>query len=108
MHSNILLIIIGMAAVTFFTRYACLALFNHGGISARLAKWLKYVPTAILSALIAPALLLPTGSLDVSINNHYLLAGAVAALTAYISRNVIATMGLGLAVMFALRWFNGS
>ena len=106
LNNEILLIIAGMAAATFFTRFACLALFSRNGVPEWMGKWLKHVPTAILTALIAPALLLPQGSLDISIGNHYLLAGCVAAATAYKSRSVIATMTLGLAVMFALRWLN--
>lgn len=106
MHNEIPLVIAGMAAATFFTRFACLALFSRSGVPGWMGRWLKHVPTAILTALIAPALLLPRGSLDISTGNHYLLAGCVAAATAYKSRSVIATMALGLAVMFALRWFN--
>ena len=105
-NNEILLIIAGMAAATFFTRFACLALFSRNGVPGWMGKWLKHVPTAILTALIAPALLMPQGNLDISTGNHYLLAGCVAAVTAYKSRSVIATMTLGLAVMFALRWFN--
>jgi branched-subunit amino acid transport protein len=58
-----------------------------------------------LASLIAPALLVPGGSLDVSVGNHYLLAGCVTAATAYKTRSVLVTVVLGLAVMFALRWF---
>lgn len=105
MHSEIVLIILGIAAATFFTRFACLAVFNRNGVPAWLEKWLRHVPTAILASLIAPALLLPAGSLDISTDNHYLLAGCVTAATAYKTRSVIATIALGLAVMFALRWF---
>lgn len=101
---EILLIITGMALATFFTKYACLALFSRNGAPKWLEKWLKHVPTAILTALIAPALLLPQGSLDISTGNHYLLAGGVAAATAYKTRSVIATIVLGLAVMLTLRW----
>ncbi|MBU4533710.1 MAG: AzlD domain-containing protein [Eubacteriales bacterium] len=107
MRVEIVLIILGMAVATFFTRFACLALFNHNGVPAWLEKWLKHVPTAILASLIAPALLLPAGSLDISTDNHYLLAGCVTAATAYKTRSVIATIGLGLAVMFTLRWYGG-
>ena len=99
MRVEILLIILGMAVVTFFTRFTCLALFNHNGVPGWLERWLKHVPTAILVSLVAPALLLPAGSLDISVDNHYLLAGCVTAVTAYKTRSVIATITLGLGVM---------
>ena len=106
LHSEIMFIITGMAVVTYFTRFACLALFSRRQVPGRLEKWLKHMPTAILTALIAPAILLPRGNLDISTDNHYLLAGCVAAIVAYKSRSVIATMGLGLAVIFILRWLD--
>jgi branched-subunit amino acid transport protein len=103
MRVEILLIIFGMAAVTFFTRFGTFALFRQTGVPCWLGRWLKHIPTAILTALIMPALLLPEGHLDISLHNHYLLAGAVAALVAYKSQNIVATLGLGMTTMFVLR-----
>jgi len=105
MRVDVLVGITGMALATFFTRFACLALFRRGGVPAWLERWLKHMPTAILTALIVPSLLLPGGTLDISMGNHYLLAGCVAGVAAYKSRNVVATMALGLLVMLALRRF---
>ncbi|NLI14029.1 AzlD domain-containing protein [Pelotomaculum propionicicum] len=106
MRGEIFLIIAGMAIATYFTRFACLVLFRAGGVPGWLERWLKHVPTAILTSLIVPALLLPRGTLDLSLSNNYLLAGCVAAVTAYKTRNVIATMVLGLIVMLALCWIS--
>jgi len=105
MRTEIFLIIMGMAAVTFFTRFAPAALFRKTGVPFWFERWMKHVPTGILTALIMPALLLPKGYLDVSIDNHYLLAGIVAVIATYLFRNVIVSMGLGLAVMVSLRFF---
>ena len=105
MRSDVILIIIGMALVTYFTRIGALALFRFIGVPSWLNRWLKYVPVAILTALIVPSLLLPKGYLDLSVNNHYLIAGFIAALVAYKSRNIVATLGLGMGVMFVLKLF---
>lgn len=104
MRSEIFLIIAGMALATFFTRFACLVFFRRGGVPGWLEKRLKHVPTAILTSLIIPVLLLPRGNLDLTLGNHYLLAGCVTALAAYKTRNVLVTMSLGLAVMLTLHW----
>ena len=105
MRSEILLIIIGMAVVTYSTRVGSLVLFRFTGIPSWLEVWLKHVPTAILTALIIPALILPKGAIDLSLSNHYLLAGLTTGLTAFLSRNVLASIGLGLLVMLSLKWF---
>lgn len=105
MRSEVFYIIIGMTLVTYFTRFGALALFRFTGVPSWLNRWLKYVPVAVLTALIVPSLLLPKGYLDLSLNNHYLIAGLAAAFTAYKSRNVIATLGLGMSIMFILKLF---
>lgn len=103
MRSEVFYIIIGMTLVTYFTRFGALALFRFTGVPTWLNRWLKYVPVAILTSLIVPALLLPKGYLDISLQNHYLIAGIAAAFVAYKSRNIIATLGLGMLIMFALK-----
>jgi len=104
MRSEIFLIIIGMALVTFITRFASLLLIKWMGIPKSVEVWLKHVPTAILTALILPALLLPRGYLDISLNNSYLLAGVIAAYVAFKSRNVVTTLGVGFLVMFTFSY----
>lgn len=103
MRSEIFLIIIGMAAVTFLSRFAAPVLLQYAGIPQWLERWLRHVPTAILTALIAPSLLSPQGKLDISFHNHYLLAGIVAAIVAYKTRNVVLTICLGILTMLILR-----
>ncbi|MFZ5943506.1 MAG: AzlD domain-containing protein [Bacillota bacterium] len=105
MHDGILLIIIGMAVVTYLTRIGSLIILQYTGIPHWVEEWLKHVPTAILTALIIPSLILPKGYIDLSINNHYLVAGIVSAIIAYKSRNIIMTIGLGMATIFSLNFF---
>jgi branched-subunit amino acid transport protein len=101
--SDIVLIIFGMAAVTFFTRFGAQLFFRGAGIPAWLPRWLRHVPTGILTALIVPSLALPRGSLDLTWHNPYLLAGLIAALAAWRFRNVPLTMGIGMATILFLR-----
>lgn len=103
-NNNILLIILGMALVTYITRVGSIVLFKITGIPSWIEAWLKHVPTAILTALIIPALFLPKGYLDISLNNNYLIAGVIAAFVAYRSRNIVLTIGLGMSAMLCLNW----
>lgn len=95
-HVDKILIFLGMALVTFFTRYTMIALFGHG-ISPRLQRWLNYVPAAVLSALIAPAALAPQGKIQVGLPVASLVVGCLAA---YRTRNVFWTILAGLAVFW--------
>jgi len=102
MRNEIIILIGGMAIMTFITRFASLGIFRTTGMPAWLDRWLKHLPTAILTALIVPALLLPKGELFISWQNHYLVAGLLSAVIAYRSRNIVATLGAGMLTMILL------
>lgn len=103
MGSEMFFIIAGMALVTFATRFAAVALLGQKKMPAGLERWLRHIPTGILTALIVPTLLLPEGYVNLSFDNHYLMAGLVAAAAAWKSRNMVATLILGMGTMFLLR-----
>ncbi|MBA1334946.1 MAG: hypothetical protein HPY66_0567 [Firmicutes bacterium] len=102
MNLKLIFIIIGMALATFLTRIGSQVVFARTGMPVWLEKWLKHVPTAFLTALIVPALLMPRGYLDISFGNSYLLAGIVAAFTAYKTKNVLVTIVVGMGIVIAL------
>ncbi|MEG6584275.1 AzlD domain-containing protein [Dendrosporobacter sp. 1207_IL3150] len=103
MRTEIMLTIVAMAIATFLTRFTSPALLGNTRLPDWFVRLLKHVPTAMLTALIAPALLAPKGIVEVALTNHYLIAGLVAAYVAYRRQPPIATMGSGMAVMLLLR-----
>ncbi len=103
MRNEILFMIFSMAIVTFATRFGCVALFRQTEMPMWLERWLKHIPTAILTTLIVPALILPKGQLDFTLHNHYLLAGILAAIVAYKTSNMVFTIILGMGTMIVLR-----
>lgn len=103
MRPEIVIIILGMAAVTFLTRFGAQAVFRRTGIPSWFNRWFKHVPTGILTALIVPAILLPQGRLDLTYHNPYLIAGIIATVVAYFVRSVPLTMGVGLLAIILLR-----
>ncbi len=97
------LMILGMTGVTFGVRYFLFALAER----VRLAPWieasLKFIPPAVLSAIILPAVLLPRGEWDVSLANPYLVAAVFTTAAGILTRNLLATIAIGLASFFAFR-----
>lgn len=61
---------------------------------------LRQIPPAVLAALVVPALLRPEGTLDLW--QPRLLAGVVAALVSWRTRNVGLTLVVGMAVLVAV------
>lgn len=102
MNLKLISIIIGMAIATFITRIGSQVLFANTGTPPWMERWLKHVPTAFLTALIVPSLLMPEGYIDLSLSNSYLLAGILAAFTAYRTRNVLITITIGMAAVIVL------
>lgn len=70
------------------------------------ARVLRLVPAAVLSALVAPALVYPESRLDLSLGNEHLIAGAFAALVAWRTRSVPWTLALGMLAMWGLKAFS--
>ena len=68
-----------------------------------LGRALRFVPTAVLTAVVVPPLLYDDGALEASLGNERLLAGLVAALIAWRTRSVLFTLGGGMATLWTLQ-----
>jgi branched-subunit amino acid transport protein len=97
-------LILGMAVITFLMRYSLFA-WPDLRFPPLVRQGLHYVPTAVLTAIVVPGMLLPDGAhWQLSLDNAYLLAGIVSIGIAAFSRNLF---GGGLLVFFLLRWAMG-
>ncbi len=93
----------GMMTVTFGIRYFLFAVADR----IRLAPWLegalKFIPPAVLTAITVPAVLLPNGEWFISLSNSYLVAALLSLTAGILTRNLLATIAIGLAAFFAHR-----
>lgn len=101
-RGEIILMIIGMGLATYFTRFGTFFFFGDKEIPPRVKVFLKYIPIAMLTAIIAPALVMPADELFLSTENHYLIAGVVAGAVAFVTKSVILTVAIGLGVVLLL------
>jgi branched-subunit amino acid transport protein len=97
------LTIAGAGAVTFALRLSFIALLGRMGTPHFLGRALRFVPAAVLTAVVVPLLFYENGSLEASLGNERLLAGLVAALIAWRTRSVLFTLGGGMATLWALQ-----
>jgi branched-subunit amino acid transport protein len=96
------LTVLGMGVITYAIRLALIALQGRLVLPALLQRGLRYVPQAVLSAIIAPELFRPAGALDISLGNARLLAGLLAILVAWRTRNVLWTIATGMGALWLL------
>jgi branched-subunit amino acid transport protein len=96
-----ILIVAGL--VTFLTRLSFIVLLGRVETSPLLTRALRFVPPAVLSAIIFPQALYPNNQLDLSLGNARLLAGLIAALVAWRTRNVLLTIAVGMMALWILQ-----
>jgi branched-subunit amino acid transport protein len=101
-------IVIGIAGLlTFATRLSFIFLLDRIKVPDWFRRGLRFVPVAVLSAIILPELTSPQGMLFLSWRNPQLLAGAVAILVAWRTKNVLLTIAVGMAALLVFRMVLG-
>lgn len=93
----------GIAALTFFTRFAFAVMLKKTKISENWNRWIVYIPIAVFTTIIVPSLLAPNGALELSVQNEYLIAGIVTFLIAYKTKNLAGTVIIGILIIILLR-----
>ncbi|MCW3480749.1 AzlD domain-containing protein [Neisseriaceae bacterium JH1-16] len=94
----------GMAVVTFLIR-ASFLVFGQGLVFPPLVKRaLRYVPVAVLPALVVPMALAPQGELWLSPMNPYLIGTLVAGLVAWRTRNTLLAIVISFIAYAAVRF----
>lgn len=91
--------------ITFLIRFSFIYLFGRIEFPEKIRNALHYVPPAVLSAIIFPELFLRDGALNLSMENTPLLAGLVAILVAWFSKNTLVTIIAGMLALFLLKLF---
>lgn len=88
--------------LTYGQRLSFFVLWQRLHMPAGLRRGLRFVPVTVLVALIVPDLFLRDGALYLAAGNDRLLAGAVAAVVAWRTQNVLLTIVAGIAVLLLL------
>lgn len=99
-----LLLVGGMALVTFLVRYPIIAMSGQIKLSPQFLQMLRYVPPAVLTAIVFPSVLMPEDTLWITHTNARLI-GAIAAVVIGIWRkNLLLTIVIGMLVFFGWQW----
>ncbi len=102
---NEVILIAGMALVTFAVRYPVLALLSKIPLPEPIFRALRFVPPVVLTAIIVPAVIIsPDNRVDIQLSNSYLIAALVAGVVAWRSKNLLLTIVLGMLALWGWRW----
>jgi branched-subunit amino acid transport protein len=96
------IIILGGLIVTYLTRLSFILFFPLERFPKSFRRGLRYVPPAVLAALITPELFRPGGAWDLSLGNERMLAGIIAAVIAWRTKNNWLTIAVGMISLWLL------
>ncbi len=96
-----------MAAVTYIPRLLPLWLLTVKPLPPLVVSWLRYVPVAVLSAMLLPDLLLVEGALDFSARNLFLWAAFPTLLVAWKTRSLFGSVTVGMLLVALARYWGG-
>lgn len=103
MEAKFIKIVLGMMLVTYIPRMLPLVVLARVNIPQIIMDWLKYIPVAVLAALLAPELMVVNGNIS------FINAGVVAAVPCFIvafrTKNLFYTVFVGMGMMIFLNNF---
>lgn len=104
-HAAVWAAIASIGVCTFAIRLSFIYLFGRiDAVPPRVEAVLRYVPAAVLAALVVPAVVTVEPTLSATLFDDRLVAGVVAAGVAWRTEDVFATIVLGMGTLWALRF----
>lgn len=103
-ETTILITLVGMALVTYLPRLIPAWVLRDKQLPEFLVAWLRFVPVAVLAALLLPSLLIEGERINFSANNLYLWAAIPAGLVAWKNKSLFGTVVVGMLVVAIVRW----
>jgi branched-subunit amino acid transport protein len=96
-------VVLVVGVLTFGIRYSFIYLLGHvDGMPPRIERALRYVPAAVLAALVAPSVLDPGPTVAATLFDGRLFAGVVAAGVAWATENMFATLAAGMVTLWGV------
>ena len=108
MNTDLVLCIVGMAAVTLIPRVVPITLLAGRRLPPLLTRWLSFVPVSVLAALVAPDLLMADGKLHIAADNLFLLATIPTLLICWFKKgSLFSALAVGMGTVALVRWWVG-
>jgi branched-subunit amino acid transport protein len=103
----IFLTILGMALVTYVPRLLPVYFLSSRSLPPLVVDWLRYVPVAVLAAMLFPSLLVEEGQVVLAPSNIFLWAAFPTLLVAWKTRSLFGSVVVGMILVGAARYVFG-
>lgn len=102
--SSCVWIVVGIMTIgTFALRLSFIGWLSGGAVPDRLRRTLRFIPPAVLAALILPALLGVGGEASWVERGFPVIAALIAVVVAWRTRNMLLPIGAGMIALWTLR-----
>ena len=98
-------LILGMFVITFGIRFIMFAFAGKITFPIWIQQSLHFVPPAVLTAIIVPSVVMPSGEIDFSFDNVYLLAAVISIVISLVTKSLLKTIFFGMLVFLLLKVF---
>ena len=95
--------VLAVGALTFALRWSFIALADSVAMPAGVQRALRFVPAAVLAAILLPAIVVDEGHIALTPDNLRLFAAVAAAMVAWRTRNMLYTIATGMLVLWVLQ-----
>jgi len=95
-------VIVAVGALNYLSRVSFIAFFANREMPALLARALRFVPAAMLTALVLPMVLAPSWAGTIAGVNPRIPAAIAAAVVAYLTRSTLKTLATGMGALWLL------
>jgi branched-subunit amino acid transport protein len=102
-QDTIFLTILGMMLVTYTPRLLPIWFLSSRSLPPLIVAWLRYVPVAVLAAMLFPSLLVQDGQIDLNLGNLFLWAALPTFLVAWRTRSLFGSVIVGMIVVAVAR-----
>jgi branched-subunit amino acid transport protein len=103
----IFLTILGMAFVTYIPRLVPVYFLSSRSLPPLVVAWLRYVPVAVLAAMLFPSLLVQESQINLGPDNLFLWAALPTLLVAWKTRSLFGSVVVGMIAVAAGRYLFG-
>lgn len=97
-------VIVLVGAINYLARLSFIEFFATRAMPPLLARALRFVPPAMLTALVLPMVLSPSLAGTLAGINPRIVAAIVASVVAYFTRSTLKTLATGMLTLWALEW----
>jgi branched-subunit amino acid transport protein len=102
------LVILAVGALNYLSRLSFIAAFGRRPMPAWLVRPLKFVPVAMLTALIVPMIVGAPMLGSAAWEQPKVAAAAMAAVVAYVTRSTPKTLAAGMVTLWLAQWLMGT